>query len=417
MKIYVKSNTLEVNLLFFKERMVYYIKANTDGGRIIMQYRKFDKLGIECSIFGIGTMRLPLQKNHEGADNSEYIEEKEAIRMIRQGIDNGVNYIDTAYGYHGGNSEALVGKALKDGYREKVKIATKLPPWHVKVYKDFDRLLNEQLERLQVEYIDFYLLHALSKDSWVKLRDLGILEWLDKTIASGRIRYPGFSFHDELPVFKEIIDSYDWKMCQIQFNILDEYEQAGIEGLRYAGSKGIPVVIMEPLRGGKLANVSPDIQELWDQSDEKRSPVEWAFRWLYNFPEVAVILSGVSTMEQLEDNIQIFQDAKPNCMSQDELELVSKVKALYDAKTKIGCTACEYCLPCAFGVSIPRIFGIWNDASMFGINDEHYQQYKRLIEEEKDAQQCTECGNCESLCPQHLEIIDKLKEADKALRI
>jgi hypothetical protein len=185
----------------------------------------------------------------------------------------------------------------------------------------------------------------------------------------------------------------------------------------YAGSKGIPVVVMEPLRGGKLANVSPDIQELWDKADDKRSPVEWAFRWLYNFPEVAVILSGVSTMEQLNDNLRIFQDAKPNCMSQTELDLVKQVKALYDSKTKIGCTACEYCLPCPSGVAIPRIFGIWNDASIFGINDEHYQQYKRLIAEEKDARQCTECGNCESLCPQHLEIIDKLKEADKALRV
>ena len=382
-----------------------------------MQYRKFDKLGFECSTFGMGTMRLPLLKNPDGTTNYQNIDEEEAIRMIRYAIDNGVNYIDTAYDYHGGNSERVVGKALKDGYRENVKIATKLPPWHAKVYGDFDRLLNEQLSKLQVEYIDFYLLHSLSKGSWERLRDLGILEWLDKAVASGRICYPGFSFHDDLPAFKDIIDSYDWKMCQIQFNFLDEFEQAGAEGLKYAGAKGIPVFIMEPLRGGKLAAVSPDIQDLWNQAEVKRSPVEWAFRWIYNFPEVNVILSGVSTMEQLKDNIRIFQDATPNCMRQEELDLVKQAKSLYDSKIIIDCTACEYCLPCPSGVSIPEIFGIWNDASIFGITKDHYKHYSKLINEEKDAQQCVECGNCESACPQRLDIIDKLKEADKELRV
>jgi len=382
-----------------------------------MQYRRLEKLGIECSVFGVGCMRLPLIANPDGSTSSENIDEAEAIKMIRYAIDNGVNYIDTAYGYHGGNSEYLVGKALKDGYREKVKLATKLPVWYAKTYEDFDRLLNEQLTKLQVEYLDFYLLHALNKSSWERVRDLGVLEWLDKAKASGRIRYAAFSFHDEHEVFIDIIDSYDWDMCQIQLNFLDTEYQAGVAGLKYAGSKGIPVVIMEPLRGGKLAAASDDILDLWNQAEEKRSPVEWAFRWLYNFPEVAVILSGVSTMEQLQDNLRIFEVAPANCMTQEELELVEKVKALYESKTKVTCTACEYCLPCPNGVSIPEVFRIYNDASIFGLNDGHIKHYQKLIDESKDASMCIECGNCESVCPQHIDIIDKLKEAHEALTV
>jgi predicted aldo/keto reductase-like oxidoreductase len=381
-----------------------------------MQYRKFEKLGIECSVFGIGCMRLPLLRNPDGSTSYEKIDESEAIRMIRHGIDNGVNYLDTAYGYHGGNSERLVGKAIKDGYREKIRLATKLPVWLAKSYEDFDRLLNEQLARLETDYVDFYLLHSLNKNSWEKVRDMGVLDWLDKTAADGRIRYPGFSFHDEFPVFRDIIDSYDWKMCQIQLNILDDNYQAGVKGLKYAASKGIPVVVMEPLRGGKLASAPPDIMELWNQAGSSRSPVEWAFRWLYNFPEIKVILSGVSTMEQLQDNIRIFGKALPNCLSRDELDLVRKVKERYESKTKVDCTSCEYCMPCPNGVSIPSIFSIWNDSSIFGMTDGHLNRYNKLISDEKDASRCIECGECETACPQSIDIIDKLKEADEALR-
>lgn len=376
-----------------------------------MEYRKFKNLGIECSVFGMGTMRLPLNAKPDGTKSFDDIDEAEAIRMIRYAIDNGVNYIDTAYGYHGGNSERVVGKALRDGYREKVKLATKLPVWHVKSYEDFDRLLNEQLEKLQTDYIDFYLLHALHKDSWEKVRDMGVLGFLDKAVEDGRIRYPGFSFHDELQVFKDIVDSYKWEMCQIQLNILDMDYQAGVEGLKYAGSKGIPVVIMEPLRGGKLASASKEIIDIWNTAETKRSPVEWAFRWLYNFSEIAVILSGVSTMEQLEDNLRIFAHAKPDVMSDQELELVNQVKEAYERRIKVGCTGCEYCLPCPNNVSIPRIFSLYNEASMFDDLQAYLDGYNRLITDEKDASQCIECGNCEAACPQNLEIIKQLKEA------
>lgn len=381
-----------------------------------MEYRKFGDLGFEVSIFGLGCMRLPLEVQPDGTTDPAKIDEQEAIKMIRYAIDNGVNYLDTAYPYHGGNSERLLAKALKDGYREKVKIATKLPVWLAESYEDFEKLLDEQLAKLEVEYIDFYLLHALSKDRWDKIKELGVLDFLDQAVAAGKIKYPGFSFHDELPVFKEIIDSYDWKMCQIQLNILDQDYQAGVEGMRYAASKGIPVVIMEPLRGGRLAhNVPEDVKALWDQAETKRSPVEWAFRWLYNFPEITVILSGVSTMEQLKDNLEIFSKSAPNSMDEKELELVRKVKELYDSKIKVGCTGCNYCVPCPSGVEIPRIFSIYNDYSIFGGAKEFKEMYKELMNEGKDASSCVECGQCESECPQHISIIDKLKEAHEVL--
>ncbi|NLX70834.1 MAG: aldo/keto reductase [Clostridiales bacterium] len=381
-----------------------------------MYYREFGNLGFKISTFGIGCMRLPLLLQPDGSTDPSKIDEDEAIKMIRYGIDNGVNYIDTAYGYHGGNSEIVTGKALKDGYREKVKLATKLPVWLANSYEDFGKLLDEQLAKLQVDYIDFYLLHALNKNSWEKVKDMGVLEFLDKAVEAGKIKHPGFSFHDELPVFKSIIDSYDWKMCQIQLNFLDENYQAGVEGLRYAGSKNIPVVIMEPLRGGRLArNIPEDILKVWNSYHIKRSPVEWAFRWLYNFPEVTVILSGVSTMEQLKENIEIFKNAAPNSMTEEELELVAQVKAIYESRTKVDCTACNYCMPCPSGVDIPRIFSLYNTASMFNEYAEQSKHYERLIEENKDASNCVECSQCEGACPQNIAIIDMLKEAHEAL--
>ena len=383
-----------------------------------MKYRKFGDLGFDVSTFGVGCMRLPLKVQPDGTTDRTKIDEEEAIKMIRHAIDSGVNYIDTAYPYHGGASELLVAKALKDGYREKVKLATKLPVWLTNSYEDFERILDEQLAKLEVETIDFYLLHSLSKDRWEHIKEMGVLDFLDKAVESGKIKYPGFSFHDDLPVFKDIIDSYDWKMCQIQLNILDENHQAGLEGLRYAGSKGIPVVIMEPLRGGKLAhNVPKDVAELWNQFEVKRSPVEWAFRWLYNFPEVTVILSGVSTMEQLKDNLEIFSkdDAVANSMSNEELKLVKKVQAQYESKIKVGCTACDYCMPCPSGVDIPGTFALYNDFSMFEGSQDYKDRYQSFIEDGKDASNCVECGQCESECPQHISIIEKLKEAHAAL--
>ncbi len=378
-----------------------------------MEYRKFDKIERPVSLFGIGCMRLPTVKKGD----KNIIDEAEAIRMIRHGIDQGVNYIDTAYPYHDGQSELLVAKALKDGYREKVFLATKLPVWLVNEYSDLERLLDEQLRKLETDTIDFYLLHAIGRDRWKKLQAINVLDFMEKAKQQGKIKYISFSFHDNAEAFREIIDSYNWDMCQIQMNIMDMNEQATVEGLQYAGSKNIPVVIMEPLKGGKLAtSINDDIRAVWNQAEVKRTPVEWAFRWLYNFPQVMTILSGVSTMEQLQDNLRIFADAKANSMDEQELELVEQVRKIYLNKTVIPCTGCEYCLPCPQGVRIPGVFSLVNEAAMY--EDERsakYQYHNFFIKEKGDASLCVECGQCEEACPQRIPIISKLKDSHSFL--
>lgn len=376
-----------------------------------MQYRKFGNLGFEISTFGFGCMRLPII-----GQGNQQIDEPRAIEMIRYAIDHGVNYVDTAYPYHGGNSETLVGKALKVGYRARVKLATKLPSWLINTTEDMEKYLDQQLAKLDTEYVDFYLLHALDKERWEKLKGLGALEFLDRMKKIGKIRHAGFSFHDELPVFKEIIDGGKWDMCQIQLNFLDENYQAGMEGLHYAAERGIPVVIMEPLKGGSLVNELPeDVQKVWNSAEIHRSPVEWAFRWVGNLPEVVTVLSGVGSLEQVKDNIAIFEQAKANSLSEKEIALIEEVKEIYHSRIKVGCTGCSYCMPCPSGVAIPDIFRMYNDSSVFGKVAENRRQYAGLVKENRDASQCVECGSCESACPQHIDVIEKLKNARAAL--
>lgn len=381
-----------------------------------MEYRKINQLDINVSAFGIGCMRLPLEVKADGSSDSSQIDQPEAIKMIRYGIDQGVNYLDTAYPYHGGQSELVVADALKDGYREKVYLATKMPVWQVEKSEDFELLLDEQLQKLQTDHIDFYLLHALNRSTWPKVKELGVLKFLDKAKADGKIRFAAFSFHDELPLFKEIIDSYKWDMVQIQFNILDTNYQAGLEGMNYAHDRGAMVVVMEPLRGGALAQQIPsDIKAVWNQAETKRSPAEWAFRWLADFPQIAVILSGVSTMEQLQDNLRIFSDTKPGIMSSHEKDLSAQVQSLYRSKIKVGCTGCNYCMPCPSGVGIPDVFRLYNNMYLFDSAEQSKKDYQNLIKNNRDATKCTECGQCEPKCPQNILIIEKLVEAHKAL--
>jgi len=372
-----------------------------------MKTRNFKKLGIETSVFGMGCMRLPLGESGKPED----IDESEAINMIRYAIDNGVTYIDTAYPYHNGKSEVVVGKALKDGYREKTKLATKSPAWLIKEYEDFEKYLDEQLERLQTDYVDFYLLHAMSKERWEKMKELNAIGFLQEMKEKGKIKYCGFSFHDNYDTFEEIIDYHDWDMCQIQLNYFDQEYQAGLKGLKFAYSKDIPVVVMEPLRGGQLADIpSTDIMDLWNSAETKRNPVEWAFAWLYNFKEVNVILSGVSTMEQLKENIRIFEHADPDTLKKSEIELVDQVRELYMEKIKIKCTGCDYCNGCPQKVMISTIFDMYNKAHMYEDKEKYAKQYADfLVKSKHDASQCVECGLCESQCPQNIPIIKELK--------
>ncbi|MHB9034389.1 MAG: aldo/keto reductase [Anaerolineae bacterium] len=363
-----------------------------------MKYRMFGNTGVRVSALGFGCMRLPTLSKYEE------INEPEAVAMLRKAIDSGVNYVDTAYGYHGGNSEKVVGKALKDGYREKVYLATKMPVWLCHEPEDFDRLLNEQLERLQTDHIDFYLLHSLNKDSWSKVVPMGIMDWAEKVQAAGKIKHLGFSFHDDLAVFKQIVDYYDkWSFCQIQYNYLDETVQAGTEGLEYAANRGMAVVVMEPLLGGRLANPPQQVQELWDSADKKRTPVDWALQWLWNKPEVTLCLSGMSTMAQVEANLTYADTSGVGSLKADELELVNRVRAKYDELCLVPCTSCRYCMPCPQGVEIPQNFAIFNEGSMYNELEHSRQRYDRL-EADKRASECIACRECESKCPQHIEI-------------
>lgn len=373
-----------------------------------MQRRVLGKTNEEVSLLGFGCMRLPALPNGE-------IDEPEAIRIIRYAIDQGVNYLDTAYGYHGGKSEALVGKVLRDGYREKVHIATKLPVWNVRSPEDCERLFNEQLKRLGVEQVDFYLLHSLNRDLWHRAVENEALEFLERAQAEGRIKHVGFSFHDDLPVFREIIDSYPWDFCQIQFNYMDECYQAGLAGLKYAASKGLGVIVMEPLRGGRLVkNLPLEIEELFNSAPIERTPAEWAFRWVANHPEVSLILSGMNNFEDVQENLAIMSKAKAHSLSKEELALINKAKKFYEKRLKILCTDCRYCLPCPEQVAIPQIFSLYNNTSMYNTLDSDQRQYAQLVKDHKDAGLCVACGQCETVCPQNLEIIKTLELAHGA---
>ena len=375
-----------------------------------MQYRPFGKTGFQASALGFGCMRLPIV----GGD-SKQIDEPEAVRMIRHAIDRGVNYVDTAHGYHGGNSEIVLGKALADGYRDQVKVATKLPSWHVKSADDFDRLLDEQRGKLAVEKIDFYLIHNLNSTYWPKLRNLGILDWLDRVRGSDRVGHVGFSFHDKFDVFTEIIDGYDWDFCQIQYNYMNEDVQAGTPGLEYAAAKGLAVVIMEPLLGGCIAAAPPEaVQAIWDAAPVRRSPAAWALHWLWHKPEVAVVLSGMSSLDQVVENLATADASGVGTLSADDLARVAQVREQYAALRPVPCTRCGYCMPCPQGVDIPRNMQLYMDACIFGGNQrELNRNIYRGLAEEKRAAACIACHECEEKCPQSIAVSEVLETIAK----
>jgi uncharacterized protein len=374
-----------------------------------LEYRKFGPLDWDVSALGFGCMRLPTL----GANDK--IDEPEAIRMLRWAIDHGVNYLDTAYPYHGGQSEIVVGKALQDGYRDKVRLATKLPTWATNEYADFDRILNEQLEKLQTEHIDFYLLHALRRSSWEKVRDLDVLRWAEGAMADGRIGHLGFSFHDKYEVFEEIVDAYDnWTFCQIQYNFIDLENQAGEKGLHYAADKGMAVVVMEPLLGGRLARPPKAVEALWDSAEVERSPVEWALQWLWNQPDVTMLLSGMSTMQHVQENVTYASRSGVGKLSEDELALVSQARDLYLELSPVPCTQCQYCMPCPNGVNIPENFSRYNTAALYDELESARNWYAKA-DADTLASACIQCRECEELCPQEIPISEWMPVVDEVL--
>lgn len=381
-----------------------------------MLYRKFPGVKHDVSILGFGCMRLPPA---EGEQAGGKIDEPKAIGLIRAAIDGGVNYIDTAYPYHNGESEVVVGNALEGGYRDKVFLATKLPSWLVTNREDMDRYLDEQLKKLATDHIDFYLLHGLGGETWESLSRLGVLEFLDSARADGRIRSPAFSFHDQFPVFAEIVDAYEWTFAQIQYNYMDEQYQAGTQGLKYAAEQGLGIVVMEPLRGGLLSGDVPAIHQHILDAPVRRTPSEWGLRWVWNHPEVTVVLSGMSAMEQVQENIASAEQGLPDSLSLGELAVVEKMRETFASRVKIPCTGCRYCMPCENGVDIPSCLMYYNQAYTYEAKEKAAGVYLWALNGSFSggipgvASCCVQCGKCEEKCPQHLPIREYLKDVSE----
>ena len=367
----------------------------------------------ELSILGFGAMRLPKKGN--------LIDEEASEKMIISAIERGVNYFDTAYVYQNGKSEIVLGKILAKGYRDQVNIATKIPPFMVRKNADFEKIFNTQLQRLQTEWIDYYLIHMLMEVStWDRLKSLGVLEWIEEKKKNGQIRNLGFSFHGTQQEFIKIVDAYDWDFCQIQYNFIDEFNQAGKAGLLHAASKGIPVIVMEPLRGGKIVFGLPkEIDQIWKQMTPERTVVEWALRWVWNHPQVNLLLSGMSTQEQVDDNIEIASTAEANTLSAKELLMFDKAREIIREKTKVPCTACGYCMPCPHGVDIPAVFSAYNDKYLnnkgFSAMFTYMQNTGAMTKSPAYASLCQSCHACEPHCPQSILISDRMKDVKSDL--
>lgn len=381
-----------------------------------MQYRQFGRSSLTVSALGFGCMRLPILG--KWPEDAAAIDEAKARTLLLTAAEAGINYVDTAWPYHNGNSEPFVGKTLADaGLRKKIHIATKLPSWEIQSRADMERIFAEQCEKLRTDYLDLYLLHTLNRSYWKKLVACGALDFLERLKREGRILYAGFSFHDDASVFQEILDGWDWDFCQIQYNFLDEDLQAGTAGFEQAVKKGTAVVIMEPLKGGALARPAPpDMQAIWDSAAPGRSPVEWALRWLWDKAGVSTLLSGMNSLEQLEENCRICDRTQADCLSDAERDAYARARELYMARNKVNCTACAYCMPCPSGVSIPAVFQLYNDLALF--DDQFYTAhlYNNLAVAGAYAELCTECGQCVEQCPQQLPIPEKLKEAHAVLQ-
>lgn len=371
-----------------------------------MEKRKMEKLGIETSLLGFGCMRFP--KNADGS-----IDEPETERMLDKAMAEGVNYIDTAYPYHEGNSENVVGRILKKYDRSSFYLATKLPVWLVNTVEDVDKYLEEQLSKLQTDYIDFYLMHAMDRKRWDKMLEVGCVKRLEELKAEGKIRYLGFSFHDSYEVFEDMLNYRDWDFCQIQLNYMDAQEQAGLKGYRLTERKNVPLIIMEPVKGGLLAAFSDDITAKLRALDENASSASFALRWVGSLPNVKVILSGMSTMEQVEDNLKTFAEFR--ALSAEEAKVIDEVTAALKGRVQNGCTGCRYCMPCPAGVDIPGCFSVWNNYHVY--QNYHIVKWKweEDLGEAHQAKNCVKCGKCEKACPQKLSIRQDLEKVQADL--
>ncbi len=367
--------------------------------------RAIEKLGIETSLLGFGCMRFPTRDGR--------IDEARAEKMLDEAIARGVNYIDTAFPYHGGESEPFVGKVLDKYPRDSYYLATKLPCWDVKTPEDAPRIFENQLKRLNKEHIDFYLLHALGRDRFRDMVKLGVIEYCEELKKQGKIKYLGFSFHDSYEAFEEIAGYRDWDFCQIQLNYMDTNEQAGLKGYALTEKLNIPLVIMEPVKGGSLANLPEEVCTGLRAIDPKASNASFALRWVASFPNVRVVLSGMSTEEQTEDNLNTFTNFKP--LSEEEKKTIETLAETLRSRVNNGCTGCNYCMPCPAGVDIPHNFRIWNTYGMYGDKNGTRWQWEHGIDQAKKAHSCVECGACEAACPQHLSIRENLKQLQKEL--
>lgn len=395
-----------------------------------MKYRKMGNLDWEVSALGFGCMRLPTKTIQDPLTNQskQVINREYAIEMIRYGIDQGINYIDTAWPYHDGESELVVGEALKDGYREKVRLVSKLPTWLIKSEDDFEQFLSKQLDKLQTNYLDLYLLHSLGKEHFEIVKNFNLIYKLEEAKKKGLIRHIGFSFHDSLKVFKEIIDYYDWDAAQIQYNYFDPNYQAGVKGLKYAAKKGIAMIIMEPLWGGKLTQSFSKVEDILEKAPIKRTLADWALQFLWDQPEVSVVLSGMGELWQVKENLKSASNSAIGSLKEEEMKIVSKLRKTYSKFITIPCTNCEYCMPCPNSVNIPQNIRFLNDFIWFG--EEQRERFERIyvnflktkeeLEEtggkgSGNASLCIECGECLEKCPQKIQIPEVLKKVDAIL--
>lgn len=375
-----------------------------------MKYRK-DKYGNELSQLGYGCMRF--------TGKGSKIDHAKAEHEIMHAIEKGVNYFDTAYAYAG--SEECLGRILaENNVRDKVNIATKLPQYLVRSMKGIEKIFNEELTRLQTDHVDYYLMHMFTDISeWERLKSYGIEEWIAARKADGSIRQIGFSYHGDTEMFLQILEAYDWDFCQVQYNYLDETSQAGRRGVEAAEEKGIPVIIMEPLRGGKLVNLPVKAKRELSDSGKGYTAAELGLRWLWNQTGVTVVLSGMNSIEMVDENIRIASDAAPGCFDQSDFDLIDSVKSIIREKERVGCTGCRYCMPCPSGVDIPGNFHHWNLMYIEGKKNPVRFEFARNVGLQGKpgfASQCVGCGKCEQHCPQHIQIREMLKKADKELR-